>query len=91
MTSKLRHRRSALERAVATELAQGARLESQTGYKAVLLYGGKVNHVLHAILSLLTAGIWLIVWLVLVLSNKPRRVVLSIDESGGIQRTVTSS
>jgi hypothetical protein len=64
MTVSDSQRRSALQAAVATELGQGARLESQTDYTAVLLYGGKVNHVLHAILSLLTAGIWLFVWLV---------------------------
>jgi len=53
-------RSSALDRAVANELASGAELESQAGMNAVLLKGKKVNHVLHAILSLITAGIWLI-------------------------------
>lgn len=83
-------RRSALERAVTVELTRGGRLESQTSYNAVVLHGNKVNHILHLILSLLTAGLWLFVWLVLVLTNKQQRVVLSVDEAGGVLRTVTS-
>jgi hypothetical protein len=83
-------RRSALERAVTVELTRGGRLESQTNYNAVVLHGNKVNHILHLILSLLTAGLWLFVWLVLVLTNKQQRVVLSVDEAGGVLRTVTS-
>lgn len=82
---------SALDQAVARELAAGAELESQTPTNAVLRSGKKVNHVLHAILSVLTAGIWLIVWAVLVLTNKKQRIVLSLDASGQVQRTVTTA
>lgn len=56
----------------------------------MLLKGKKVNHVLHAILSLITAGIWLIVWLLLVLTNKRQRIILSVNEHGTVDRTVTT-
>lgn len=87
MTSEAR---AALDRAVATELASGAELESQAGTNAVLLKGKKVNHVLHAILSLITAGFWLIVWLLLVLTNKRKRIVLSVNERGEVERHITT-
>ena len=82
--------RAALDRAVANELASGAELESQAGTNAVLLKGKKVNHVLHAILSLLTAGFWLIVWLLLVATNKRKRIVLWVNERGEVERSITT-
>lgn len=81
---------AALDRAVANELASGAELESQAGTNAVLLKGKKVNHVLHAILSLITAGFWLIVWLLLVLTNKRKRIVLSVNQRGEVERNITT-
>ena len=48
------------------------------------------NHVLHAILSLLTAGFWLIVWLLMVATNKRQRIVLSVNERGEVERTITT-
>ncbi len=82
-------RRSALDARVARELADGATLESQAGYNAVLIKGKKVNHILHLILSILTAGIWLIVWLLLVITNKRQRIVLFVNEEGIVETTVT--
>lgn len=81
----------ALNQAIAAELGQGGELESSTGQTAVILRGKKVNHVLHAILSLLTAGLWLIVWVVLVATNKRQRIILSADASGTVSRVVTST
>jgi hypothetical protein len=78
-------RRAALDRAVAQQLAVGATLESTTGTTAVLLVGKPVNHLLHLILSVLTAGLWLIVWVILILTNKRRRLVLTVGENGLIE------
>lgn len=83
--------RAALDRAVAQELATGAQLESQTSTNAVLRRGKPVNHILHLILSVLTAGIWLIVWAILVATNKPQRIVLSLNEQGQVERTVATA
>jgi hypothetical protein len=82
-------RRSALDARIARELAGGATLESQTGHNAVLVKGKKVNHILHLILSLITAGFWLIIWLLLVLTNKRQRIVLFVNEEGVVETTVT--
>ncbi len=82
-------RRAALDSRVARELADGGNLESQTGYNAVIVKGKKVNHILHLILSVLTAGVWLIVWAILVLTNKRQRIVLHVNDSGVVETTVT--
>jgi len=83
--------RAALDRAVANELASGAELVSQAGTNAVLTKGKKVNHILHLILSVLTAGIWLIVWAILVVTNKPQRIVLSVNDQGHVDRSVMTA
>ena len=83
--------RAALDRAVANELASGAELVSQAGSNAVLTKGKKVNHILHLILSVLTAGIWLIVWAILVATNKPQRILLSVNDQGQVDRSVTTA
>ncbi len=82
-------RRAALDSRVARELAEGGNLESQTGYNAVIVKGKKVNHILHLILSVLTAGVWLIVWAILVLTNKRQRIVLHVNDEGVVETTVT--
>jgi hypothetical protein len=81
---------SALDRAVANELAGGASLVSQAGTSAVLTAGRPVNHILHLILSVLTAGLWLFVWVALVLTNKKQRIVLTMDANGQVSKTVTT-
>jgi hypothetical protein len=53
-------------------------------YQAQLVQpGDKVNHVLHLLLSVVTAGLWLVVWLLIASHSSPeRRHILSIDENG---------
>ena len=38
-------------------------MESQTDYTALIRFGKPINHVLHLILTLVTFGLWGIVWL----------------------------
>jgi hypothetical protein len=75
-------RKEALARAVHTQVAQGARVESQGDYQAILVKGHRVNHVLHLILSLFTLGIWLIVWIALVIFGGEKRMSVNVDEWG---------
>ena len=74
-------------------LVQGGwKLEPGDEYRATLrLAKGKgVNHALHAVLSVLTFGLWMIVWLLIFLAdlekNQVTRVALVVDEAGGISR-----
>jgi hypothetical protein len=43
----------------------------------------KVNHILHLLLSILTAGFWAIVWIVLTIKTNRRRAKLEglVDEA----------
>jgi hypothetical protein len=69
---------------VMKQVSNGARVELQDDFSAVLIWGRRPNHILHLILSIITGGIWLIVWLFLSFSGERRRVY-SIDNYGVIK------
>lgn len=75
-----------LSQAITREVASGYRVESQTDIQAVLVKGGKVNHVLHLILTLITFGFWSFVWLVVWIINRETRLILSVDDYGNVLR-----
>jgi hypothetical protein len=81
-------RKEALAQAVANEVRSGWHVQSQTDYQAVLIKPGtKVNHLLHLILSLITLGVWLIVWVLITLLHKrEHRKVVSVDLYGTVSR-----
>lgn len=77
-------RTAILERYVFDQGRLGWRVQSQTGTTAQLLKGKPTNHVLHLILSLVTVGVWLVVWaLVTIFAGEKQRVV-TVDEYGRI-------
>jgi len=43
-----------------------------------------VNHVLHGVLSLLTCGLWLLIWLIVAAAGGPKREQIFVDEWGGV-------
>ena len=53
-------------------------------YSAVLVLGKRPNHVLHLLLTLVTAGMWLVVWLFLTLTSGEGRRTLIVDEFGTV-------
>jgi hypothetical protein len=81
---------AALQQAIMACTAQGWRLQSTGVGTAVMVnaqQGPTTNHVLHAILSLLTCGLWLIVWLCIVLfsqTNPQRSLLVLVDEAGNV-------
>lgn len=77
-----------LARAVANEVRQGARIESQSDFQAVLVKGHRLNNTLHLILTLVTVGLWGIVWIALAIFGGEKRTVIDVDEYGNtnIQR-----
>ena len=81
-------RKQMLARAVANEVRQGGRIESQSDFQAVIVKGSKTNHVLHLILTLLTASLWAVVWVALAIFGGEKRTVVDVDEYGNtnIQR-----
>ena len=77
-------RQSALAQAVARSVATGARVESHAPFQAIMVRGHKPNHTLHLILTLVTCGLWGLVWLVLAFATGEKRTVLSVDPYGNI-------
>lgn len=75
-------RKEALARAIHTQVAQGARVESQSDFQAILVTGHRPNHVLHLILGFLTLGLWWLVWLGLAIFGGEKRMSVSVDEWG---------
>jgi hypothetical protein len=75
-------RKEALGRAIHTQVAQGARVESQGDYQGILVTGHRPNHVLHLILGFVTLGLWWIVWLGLAIFGGETRMSVNVDEWG---------
>jgi hypothetical protein len=78
----LDQRALALDAAVSRAARDGGRLVTQGQTEAVLEYGQRPNHVLHAILSIFTCGLWVLVWLVLGLTMNVVRRTIVVDEYG---------
>ena len=66
-------RREKQANAVAREVMQGARVESDAAYQAVLVSGGRVNHLLHFFVGVFTCGWWWIVWIFLAITGGEKR------------------
>jgi hypothetical protein len=77
-------RQAMLAQTIASQVAGGARVESQGPFSAILVRGKPVNNVLHLILTLLTLGIWLIVWIPLLLLGGEKRSQAGVDEFGNV-------
>jgi hypothetical protein len=86
MTMSEEERKLKLARVLAVEANHGWKVESQTDYTAVLFYGkgGKINHILHLLLSIFTLGIWLIVWIIIGLTSQRKTKVISITDNGDV-------
>ena len=79
-------RREVLDAQVSKAISRGYRVESRSDFQAVVVKGQRPNHVLHLILSLVTLGIWLIVWLLVAIFAGEKRKVIRVDESGVVER-----
>ncbi len=76
--------RTPIEAAIQYEIAMGGRLASQTASQAVVIHGKPVNHILHLLLSVFTAGIWLIIWIIMAASGGERRAILEVRSDGTV-------
>jgi len=74
-----KHKKQTLEEAKIEFVLEGWKIELEEEKRFVASKEKKVNHILHAILTVLT-GIWAIVWIVLYLRKKVDRRVVSFEE-----------
>jgi hypothetical protein len=79
-------RRAILAQAVATQVRQGSRVETQSEFQAVMVDGKPINHVLHLILTFVTCLTWGLVWIGLVAMGGEKRYSLQVDNYGNILR-----
>jgi hypothetical protein len=75
-------RKAALAQAVAQSVAQGNRVESHADYQAIVVKGHRPNHVLHLILTIITLGLWLLVWIPVAVLQKEQRTIIRVDDYG---------
>jgi hypothetical protein len=77
-------RKQLLARTIQTQVVQGARVESQNDFSAVLVKGHRPNHAMHAVISLLTVGIWLMGWALVAGLGGEKRTIATVDEYGNV-------
>ena len=75
-------RRDQLTALVTDWVARGYRVEIRNDYDAVVSKSKRTSHVLHLLLTIITAGLWIPVWIIVTINNRTRRYRISIDESG---------
>ncbi len=73
-----------LNRVIDGYLNMGYRIEVQSDRSATLVIGKRPNHALHVILSFMTAGLWLLVYLIVVLTTKEKRVRVWVTPYGEV-------
>jgi len=74
----------ALDTEIGRYVAKGYKLEYRHGNTAVIAFGKRPNHVLHLILSIITFGLWLIVWLIVSLTGGEKRRLLVLEADGSV-------
>jgi hypothetical protein len=71
--------------------AKGFRIENRSDFQATVSNGKEVRHVLHIVLCIITAGLWLFVYLPVWLLTGIRRRMVSVDEYGNtIEQKLTT-
>ena len=70
-----RHQPTPFDDQIQQELERGWRIESRSGSFVTLVRGHRPNHILHLLISVFTAGLWLPVWLLVGLKGEERKVM----------------
>ena len=78
-------RNRALALAVENQVTtNSATLVHQGPSGVVLGYRRRVSHLFHALLTLLSAGLWALVWLAMAAGRREDRVLLEVDDWGNV-------
>ena len=79
-------RKQILKDYVVEQVALGFRVEAQEDFSAVLIFGKNPNHILHLLLSIVTFGVWILVWIMMIFFSREKRYLFRIDDCGVITR-----
>ena len=83
-TLSLQEKAEILEEYLTQAGRRGWWVEGKGDYIAFLVSGKPVNHKLHAVLTLLTGGLWLPVWAGMSTFGGQRRMLVRVDERGNL-------
>ena len=73
-----------LEQAVEREVRAGGRVVERGDDAVTLAYRRTVTHLGHAVLTLMTFGLWAVVWAAVALSERESRVRYEVDAWGNV-------
>ena len=62
----------------------GWRVVTMHGEQAVMACGHRPNHILHLLLSIVTVGLWLPIWIIIGCTTKERQRLMVVDPYGRI-------
>lgn len=77
-------RKLLLSGALDDQLAAGARIESQSDYQAVVVRGRRPRHLVHAIATAATLGLWTPVWILITVAGGEKRTTIDVDRFGNV-------
>lgn len=60
------------------------RIERESDASAIVVEGRPVNHILHLLLTLLTMGVWGIVWLAMAMAGGEKALLIDVDPQGRV-------
>ncbi|MGA1836489.1 DUF2510 domain-containing protein [Herbiconiux sp. 11R-BC] len=83
----LDERQRLVQLVIANAISTGWRLESVSATSAVLLRGRRPNHALHLVLTILSVGLWGVVWAVISVATVEQRMSVQIDHQGIVSWT----
>ena len=82
LTKTADERKAALDRQLQLLGAQGWRIENRSDFQATIAKGKALNNTLHLLLTIFTAGLWGIVWIILAITGGVKRKLVTVDEFG---------
>ena len=71
-----------LAMAISTEVSKGWRVESQSAVQAILVKGKNINHTLQIFLTVITLGVWLVVYVPIYFTNRRQTKIVRVDDFG---------
>lgn len=84
VTATAEERQQALNAYVTNLAAQGWRVVSQSATNAQLVKGKPTNHVLHLILTIVTLGLWAVVWILTAIFAGEKTRFVTVDDHGRV-------
>ena len=77
-------RQAILQHQVLNNAAKGWTVLSQTQTQASLTKGKDTSHLLHLVLSVVTLGLWIPVWIVVTIAAGKKTRLVTVNEQGSV-------